>query len=79
MLITEANPDFFKPLSGKNGKIIEYSLVSLYGATFGDDFAVDDTISRDKVRDIISVVIQQIPWQEDEDMSVQDDVCRPRC
>jgi len=74
MLITEGNPDFFKPLSGKNGKIVEHSLVSLYGATFGDDFAVDDTISRDKVRDIISVVIQQIPWQDDEDIIVQDDV-----
>lgn len=73
-LITESNSDFFKPLTGKNGKIVERSLVSLYGATFGDDFAVDDTISRDMVRDIISVVIQQIPWQEEEDMSVQDDV-----
>jgi len=72
--ITDSNPDFFKPLAGKNGKIVEYSLVRLYGATFGDDFAVDDTISRDMVRDIISVVIQQIPWQEDEETSIKDDV-----
>jgi len=72
--ITDSNPDFFKPLAGKNGKIVEYSLVRLYGATFGDDFAVDDTISRDMVRDIISIVIQQIPWQEDEETSIKDDV-----
>lgn len=74
MTITESNPSFFKPLSGKNGKIVEHSIVSLYGATFGDDFAVDDTISRDMVRNIISLVIQQIPWQEDEEASVQDDI-----
>lgn len=74
MLMTESNPEFFKPLAGKNGRIVEHALVHLYGATFGDDFVVDDAITREMVRDIVSVVLQQIPWQEEEEASVEDDL-----
>ena len=42
MLVTETNLDFFSPLSGKNGKVIEKVIISLYNTTYGDDFSSEE-------------------------------------
>lgn len=65
MLVTENNSDFFSPLSGKNAKIIESSLISLYQKTYGDDFTSEEILDRKMVKGIISRILQEISWQEE--------------
>ncbi|HHH20026.1 MAG TPA: hypothetical protein ENK86_05920 [Campylobacterales bacterium] len=63
MLVTENNSDFFSPLSGKNAKIIESSLISLYQKTYGDNFTSEEILDRKMVKGIISRILQEISWQ----------------
>lgn len=70
MLVTQSHPDFFNALTGANSKIIEQSIISLYAALYGNDFIVDEILDRKKARDIVYSVIQEIPWQNDEDESI---------
>lgn len=73
MLVTESNLDFFSPLTGKNSQIVEESLIALYGNTYGDDFSTEEVLARKIVRDIIYRVIQKIPWQDEENISLDND------
>mgnify|MGYP001348433959 FL=1 len=74
MLITQDHPDFFNALTGSNCKIIEQSLICLYEALYGNDFIVDELLDRKKARDIVYSVIQEIPWQrDDEDNAFEND------
>lgn len=73
MLVTKSNLDFFSPLTGKNSQIVEESLISLYANTYGDDFSTEEVLARKIVRDIIYRVIQEIPWQEEENVSLEND------
>ncbi|MFA9374559.1 MAG: Wadjet anti-phage system protein JetA family protein [Poseidonibacter sp.] len=73
MLVTQNHPDFFNVLTGANNKIIEQSIISLYGALYGNDFIVDETLDRKKVRDIVYSVIQEIPWQGDDEQNFLDE------
>ncbi len=67
MLITQNHPDFFNALTGANSKIVEQSLICLYEALYGNDFIVDEILDRKKARDIVYSVIQEIPWQRDDE------------
>lgn len=67
MLITQNHPDFFNALTGSNSKIVEQSLICLYEALYGNDFIVDEILDRKKARDIVYSVIQEIPWQRDDE------------
>lgn len=74
MLITQTNSDFFSPLSGKNGKIIEQVIISLYNTTYGDDFSSEEILDRRAVVNIVLRVVQEIAWQkEDEEFSLESD------
>ncbi len=74
MLVTETNLDFFSPLSGKNGKVIEKVIISLYNTTYGDDFSSEEVLDRRTVVKIILRVMQEISWQdEDEEYSLDSD------
>ena len=74
MLVTEKNSDFFSPLSGKNGKIIESSIIYLYKKTYGDDFTWEEILDRKMVKAIISRVLQEIVWQDEyEENSLEKD------
>lgn len=74
MLVTEISPDFFSPLSGKNGKVIEQIIVALYNTTYGDDFSSEEILDRRTVVKIILRVMQEISWQdEDEAYSLESD------
>ena len=52
MLITETNLDFFSPLSGKNGKVIEKVIISLYNTIYGDDFSSEEVLDRRTTGDL---------------------------
>ena len=74
MLITETSPDFFSPLSGKNGKVIEQVIVSLYNTTYGDDFSSEEILDRRTVIKIILRILQEISWEnEEEEISLEND------
>lgn len=64
-LVTQSNADFFSPLSGKNGNIIEASIIYLYQKTYGDDFTSEEILDRKMVKSIISRVLQDISWQDE--------------
>lgn len=69
MLTTQTNPDFFNVLTGINNKIIEESIIQLYSSLYGNDFIVDEVIDRKKARDIVYSVLQENPWQNDNNES----------
>ena len=74
MLVTDNNSEFFSPLSGKNGKIIESSIIYLYKKTYGDDFTWEEILDRKMVKAIISRVLQEIVWQDEyEENSLEKD------
>lgn len=74
MLVTETNPDFFSSLSGKNGKVMEQVIISLYHTTYGDDFSSEEILDRRTVVKIILRVMQEISWQDEgEEYSLESD------